>query len=101
MARFPAARLLLFFTFYLNIKTFQVYPADRIQPQHTVPDVFVWMLSNNKRVAYARVRARDLLFSLWDEARGVDCGKVVTLFLKVSSSEGTQQEGALEVLWRV
>ncbi|XP_069388583.1 fer-1-like protein 6 isoform X2 [Paralichthys olivaceus] len=52
------------------------------EPQHTVPDVFVWLLSNNKRVAYARVRARDLLFSSSREARGKDCGKIITLFLK-------------------
>lgn len=54
-----------------------------LQPQHTVPDVFVWLLSNNKRVAYARIKARDLLFSSDQEARGVNCGKVITLFLKV------------------
>uniref|UniRef100_A0A672YWB0 C2 domain-containing protein n=1 Tax=Sphaeramia orbicularis TaxID=375764 RepID=A0A672YWB0_9TELE len=53
-----------------------------VEPQHTVPDVFVWLLSNNKRVAYARVRARDLLFSTNQEARGVNCGKIITLFLK-------------------
>uniref|UniRef100_A0A8C2PH98 C2 domain-containing protein n=1 Tax=Capra hircus TaxID=9925 RepID=A0A8C2PH98_CAPHI len=33
------------------------------QPQHTIPDVFIWMLSNNKRVAYARIAAKDLLYS--------------------------------------
>uniref|UniRef100_A0A3Q3KJI9 Fer-1 like family member 6 n=1 Tax=Mastacembelus armatus TaxID=205130 RepID=A0A3Q3KJI9_9TELE len=52
------------------------------EPQHTIPDVFVWLLSNNKRVAYARIRARDLLFSSTQEARGVLCGKLITLFLK-------------------
>uniref|UniRef100_A0A8C2XFC0 Fer-1 like family member 6 n=1 Tax=Cyclopterus lumpus TaxID=8103 RepID=A0A8C2XFC0_CYCLU len=51
-------------------------------PQHTVPDVFVWLLSNNKRVAYARLRARDLLYSGRQEARGIHCGKIITLFLK-------------------
>lgn len=61
-----------------------------LQPQHTVPDVFVWLLSNNKRVAYARVRARDLLFSSSAEAQGVHCGKVLTLFLKVGSGGGPQ-----------
>lgn len=64
-----------------------VFPLH-LQPQHTVPDVFVWLLSNNKRVAYARVRARDLLFSSTAEAQGVHCGKVLTLFLKVSSRGG-------------
>lgn len=52
------------------------------EPQHTVPDMFVWLLSNNKRIAYARVRTRDLLFSSTQEARGIHCGKIMTLFLK-------------------
>ncbi|XP_061580085.1 fer-1-like protein 6 isoform X2 [Cololabis saira] len=52
------------------------------EPQHTVPDTFVWLLSNNKRVAYARVGTRDLLYSSNQEARGILCGKIVTLFLK-------------------
>ncbi|XP_071370551.1 fer-1-like protein 6, partial [Centroberyx affinis] len=52
------------------------------EPQHMVPDVFVWLLSNNKRVAYARVQARDLLFSSNQEERGAHCGKILTLFLK-------------------
>ncbi|XP_041663567.1 fer-1-like protein 6 [Cheilinus undulatus] len=52
------------------------------EPQHTVPDLFVWLLSNNKRIAYARVRARDLLYSSEQEARGIHCGKIITLFLK-------------------
>ncbi|XP_061547609.1 fer-1-like protein 6 [Phycodurus eques] len=52
------------------------------EPQHTVPDIFVWLLSNNKRVAYARLPARDVVFCGSREARGVHCGKIVTLFLK-------------------
>uniref|UniRef100_A0A6Q2Z7K7 C2 domain-containing protein n=1 Tax=Esox lucius TaxID=8010 RepID=A0A6Q2Z7K7_ESOLU len=52
------------------------------EPQHTIPDVFIWMLSNNKRVAYARISARDLLYSANPEERGRDCGKIQTLFLK-------------------
>ncbi|XP_013885844.1 fer-1-like protein 6, partial [Austrofundulus limnaeus] len=52
------------------------------EPQHTVPDMFVWLLSNNKRIAYARVRTRDLLYSSNQESRGILCGKIVTLFLK-------------------
>uniref|UniRef100_A0AAZ3RIK2 C2 domain-containing protein n=1 Tax=Oncorhynchus tshawytscha TaxID=74940 RepID=A0AAZ3RIK2_ONCTS len=52
------------------------------EPQHTIPDVFVWMLSNNKRVAYARISARDLIYTASPEERGKDCGKIQTLFLK-------------------
>ncbi|XP_056144940.1 fer-1-like protein 6 [Lampris incognitus] len=52
------------------------------EPQHTLPDVFVWLLSNNKRVAYARLSARELLYSANPEERGRHCGKILTLFLK-------------------
>ncbi|XP_030642529.1 fer-1-like protein 6 [Chanos chanos] len=52
------------------------------EPQHTIPDVFIWMLSNGKRLAYARIPARQLLFSDSPEKMGRDCGKIKTLFLK-------------------
>ncbi|XP_025026309.1 fer-1-like protein 6 [Python bivittatus] len=53
------------------------------EPQHTVPDVFIWMLSNNKRIAYARIGAKDVLYSPVDEKRGKHCGKIKTHFLKL------------------
>uniref|UniRef100_A0A6I8T2H1 Fer-1-like family member 6 n=2 Tax=Xenopus tropicalis TaxID=8364 RepID=A0A6I8T2H1_XENTR len=53
------------------------------EPQHTVPDVFIWLLSNNKRVAYARIPARDILYSTVAEERGHHCGKIKTLFFKL------------------
>ena len=53
------------------------------EPQHALPDVFVWMISNNKRVAYHRIHAKNLVFSIVEEERGKDCGKVQTLFMKV------------------
>ncbi|KAF0293526.1 Otoferlin [Amphibalanus amphitrite] len=51
-------------------------------PQHSLPDVFIWMVSGGKRVAYQRLRARSLLHSLVEEEAGQHCGKVQTLFLK-------------------
>lgn len=60
-----------------------------LQPQHSVPDVFIWMISNGKRIAYARVPSKDILFSTIDEERGKDCGKVKTIFLRVSLPEHT------------
>ncbi|XP_046320928.1 fer-1-like protein 6 isoform X1 [Marmota monax] len=53
------------------------------EPQHTIPDVFIWMLSNNKRVAYARVAAKDLLYSPVREQMGKHCGRIQTHFLKL------------------
>uniref|UniRef100_A0A671Z110 Fer-1 like family member 6 n=1 Tax=Sparus aurata TaxID=8175 RepID=A0A671Z110_SPAAU len=72
------------------------------EPQHTVPDLFVWLLSNNKRVAYARVRTRDLLYSSSREARGIHCGKIITLFLKPPGKRvaGLSVQAKLDVyLW--
>lgn len=53
------------------------------EPQHSIPDVFIWLISNGKRYAYQRIPAKDILYSIVDEERGKDCGKVQTLFLKV------------------
>uniref|UniRef100_A0A672PYC4 Fer-1-like protein 6 n=1 Tax=Sinocyclocheilus grahami TaxID=75366 RepID=A0A672PYC4_SINGR len=58
------------------------------EPQHTLPDVFVCLVSNNKRLAYARIPARHLLFSQSPEQRGRDCGKINTLFLKPPGKRG-------------
>ncbi|XP_006157602.1 fer-1-like protein 6 [Tupaia chinensis] len=60
------------------------------EPQHTIPDVFIWMLSNNKRVAYARIASRDLLYSPVREQMGKHCGKIKTHFLKIP---GKRQAG--------
>ncbi|KAK2849906.1 hypothetical protein Q7C36_008689 [Tachysurus vachellii] len=59
------------------------------EPQHTIPDIFVWMLSNNKRIAYARIPARYLLYSDELVEKGTDCGKIKTLFLKPPSKRGS------------
>ena len=57
-----------------------------VEPQHALPDVFIWMISNNKRIAYHRVPAKNIVFSMVGEEMGKDCGKVQTLLLKVRAS---------------
>lgn len=42
------------------------------------------MISNGKRIAYARVPSKDILYSATEEEKGKDCGKVKTIFLRVS-----------------
>ncbi|KAL2082435.1 hypothetical protein ACEWY4_022253 [Coilia grayii] len=58
------------------------------EPQHGIPDVFIWMLSNTKRVAYARVPSKDILHSIVDEETGKDCAKVKTVFLRLPGKKG-------------
>uniref|UniRef100_A0A3Q3K9H7 Otoferlin n=1 Tax=Monopterus albus TaxID=43700 RepID=A0A3Q3K9H7_MONAL len=57
-------------------------------PQHSVPDVFIWMISNGKHIAYARVPSKDILYSSTEEERGKDCGKVKTIFLRIPGKKG-------------
>uniref|UniRef100_A0A8C7TX92 C2 domain-containing protein n=1 Tax=Oncorhynchus mykiss TaxID=8022 RepID=A0A8C7TX92_ONCMY len=58
------------------------------EPQHSIPDIYIWMMSNNKRIAYARVPSKDILYSGVDEETGKDCGKVKTIFLKLPGKKG-------------
>ena len=34
------------------------YYAGIFQPQHALPDIFIWMISGARRVAYHRIPAR-------------------------------------------
>ncbi|XP_068119730.1 fer-1-like protein 4 [Hyperolius riggenbachi] len=56
------------------------------EPQCTLPDVLVWMFSNNKRVAYARIPAQNILYSVVEEEKGKDCGKITTVYFKIPGS---------------
>ncbi|XP_037547290.1 myoferlin [Nematolebias whitei] len=53
------------------------------EPQNSIPDVIIWMLRGEKRVAYSRIPAHKILFSTHSEqACGQHCGKTQTVFLK-------------------
>ncbi|XP_037611173.1 myoferlin-like isoform X5 [Sebastes umbrosus] len=62
--------------------------ADKLQqlaeePQNSMPDVIIWMLRGEKRVAYCRIPAYQVLFSTYSEqACGQNCGKTQTVFLQ-------------------
>lgn len=53
------------------------------QSQHAMPDVFIWLISNGKRLAYYRIPARDIIYSDMADESGKYCGKMQTLYLKV------------------
>ncbi|XP_065213777.1 otoferlin-like isoform X2 [Planococcus citri] len=62
-------------------------------PQHALPDVFLWLVSNGKRYAYQRIAAKDLIFSMVEEECGKFCSKVHTRFLKLPGKKGTGTSG--------
>ncbi|XP_010215004.1 PREDICTED: fer-1-like protein 4 [Tinamus guttatus] len=78
----------------------ELFPFPPLQPQCTLPDVLVWMLSNNKRVAYARIPAQNVLYSVVEEEKGKDCAKIQTVFLKVPGSHNGEIFAKLEIyMW--
>ncbi|XP_078275356.1 fer-1-like protein 4 [Rhinoraja longicauda] len=70
------------------------------EPQTPIPDIFIWMLSNGKRVAVARVPARQVLYSVVEEEKGKDCGKIHSLFMKAPGAAIGEIFAKLEVsMW--
>ncbi|XP_032085532.1 myoferlin-like isoform X4 [Thamnophis elegans] len=59
-----------------------------IETQISIPDVVIWMLWEDRRVAYARVKSQSIMFSKdGPYAKGRLCGKTHTLFLKDMQSK--------------
>uniref|UniRef100_A0A4W5QPW6 Myoferlin n=1 Tax=Hucho hucho TaxID=62062 RepID=A0A4W5QPW6_9TELE len=53
------------------------------EPQNSMPDVIIWMLRGEKRVAYSRIPAHQLLYSTYSEqACGQFCGKTRTILMQ-------------------
>jgi len=53
-----------------------------VQPQHSLPDVLVWMICEKRRIAYCKFPAGDLIYAPNDMI-GKYCGTRQTIMLKV------------------
>ncbi|KAK3536663.1 hypothetical protein QTP86_015460, partial [Hemibagrus guttatus] len=70
------------------------------EPQSTLPDVFLWMMSGGKRIAYARIPAHSILFSLVEEEKGKNCGKITSIYMKTPGGPVGEIFAKLEVyMW--
>uniref|UniRef100_A0A2K6NF52 Fer-1 like family member 5 n=1 Tax=Rhinopithecus roxellana TaxID=61622 RepID=A0A2K6NF52_RHIRO len=59
------------------------------EPQMGLPDVMIWLVAKEQRVAYAQVPAHSVLFSRAGALHcGRLCGKIQTLFLQYPEGEG-------------
>ncbi|XP_077638790.1 dysferlin isoform X2 [Lonchura striata] len=58
------------------------------EPQNSLPDIIIWMLQGDKRVAFARIPAHQVLYSRnISNCCGRNCGKLQTIFLKYPQEE--------------
>nr|XP_028597531.1 fer-1-like protein 5 [Podarcis muralis] len=70
------------------------------EAQISMPDVMIWMLCDDKRVAHTRVRSHTIMFSkAGPHARGRMCGKTQTIFLQSAQNKG--KEAPIPVVLRV
>ncbi|KAG8007550.1 Fer-1-like protein 4, partial [Nibea albiflora] len=70
------------------------------EPQTTIPDAFLWLLSGSKRLAYVRIPAFSIFFSLVEEQRGRDSGRITTLYMKSPGGSTSEIFAKLEVyMW--
>ncbi|KAM5305508.1 LOW QUALITY PROTEIN: fer-1-like protein 4 [Glossophaga mutica] len=70
------------------------------EPQPPLPDMLVWMLSGWRRVAWARIPAQAVLYSVVEEERGQHCGKIQSLLLTAPGAAPGEVCAKLELfLW--
>lgn len=63
----------------------------QIEPQNSIPDVMVWMLTGEKRVAYFRCASNLIIWSANPQYRGKYCGKLSTFILKYPGSKAEKE----------
>uniref|UniRef100_A0A8C9WYB8 Dysferlin, limb girdle muscular dystrophy 2B (autosomal recessive) n=1 Tax=Sander lucioperca TaxID=283035 RepID=A0A8C9WYB8_SANLU len=56
------------------------------EPQNSLPDIVIWMLQGDRRVAYHRIPAHTVIFS--QQHCGKHCGQLQTVFLKNPQGSG-------------
>ncbi|XP_063694280.1 myoferlin-like isoform X6 [Bolinopsis microptera] len=57
------------------------------EPQISVPDVFIWIMSGTSRIGYTRIPIHEILYTENERGRGKNCGKTGSYFLKKPMKE--------------
>ncbi|KAG1653027.1 Dysferlin [Nymphon striatum] len=66
--------------------------ALAVEPQNSMPDIIIWMLSGKKRIAYYRIPAYEILYSPKEECQGKFCGKLRTITLKLPDADAQDRK---------
>ncbi|XP_028657297.1 dysferlin isoform X3 [Erpetoichthys calabaricus] len=74
------------------------------EPQNSLPDIIIWMLQGDRRVAYHRIPAHEVLFSKNKGGAmfcGKYCGQLQTIFMKFPQGGGKEFKIPVQVRLRV
>ncbi|XP_076460960.1 myoferlin-like isoform X2 [Babylonia areolata] len=71
-----------------------------VEPQNSMPDVVIWMISGQKRIAYHRIPANEIFFSGDSTYRGRHCGQLQTIQLKYPSTKDRNKDTEIPALVR-
>ncbi|XP_070210966.1 myoferlin-like isoform X3 [Littorina saxatilis] len=72
-----------------------------IEPQNSMPDVVIWMISGQKRIAVHRIPAYDIFFAPDPICRGRQCGHLQTIQMKFPSTKDRNKDVDIPALLRV
>ncbi|XP_071169318.1 myoferlin-like isoform X13 [Mytilus edulis] len=62
------------------------------EPQNSMPDVILWMISGDKRIAYYRIPANEVLYSSHPDYIGRKCGKIQSIQMKYPGRLGDENK---------
>ena len=54
-----------------------------LQPQHSLPDLFIWLIVDGKRISFYRAASKHFMFSIIPEEKGMNCGHLQAILMKV------------------
>lgn len=69
-----------------------------VEPQNSIPDVIIWMISGEKRQAYYRIPAHTVFYSQNPLYCGRYCGKIQSIQMKYPGSKGEKQHNVPALL---
>ncbi|XP_065071964.1 myoferlin-like isoform X2 [Rhopilema esculentum] len=67
------------------------------EPQNSMPDIVIWMISGSSRIAYHRIPTNEVLFSPNADSKGRNCAKIQTFELKYPGKKGRDIESHPEI----
>ncbi|ESN98173.1 hypothetical protein HELRODRAFT_177418 [Helobdella robusta] len=61
------------------------------EPQNSIPDVMIWMITGEKRIAYYRIPSNLVIWSPNPDYRGKHCGHLTTFMLQYPGSKAVKE----------